>query len=275
MDRKSLASLIYRKLEPLIADLRAQYAHSKDEIGYFVVDDLFPEQVARDIYSAFPSPQAMKLKKSLREYKYIAAQMDQHDRKIEEALFAFQEPAVVDVIAGICGIKDLRPDVHLYAGGISLMGMGNYLNPHIDNSHDKDRKLWRVLNLLYYVTPDWREEYGGNLELWPKGTREDPVTIFSKFNRLAVMTTHRDSWHSVSPVRSDGYRCCISNYYFSSNPVRETDTFHITSFRGRPEQRLRDGVLRADAAVRMLIRKIFKGGIVETGHIYKKTDLAE
>lgn len=275
MDRKALATLIYQKLEPLVVDLRAQYARSKEEIGYFVVDDLFPEQVARDIYSAFPSPLSMKLNKSLREYKYIAAQMDRYDRKIEEAIYAFQEPAVVDVIARICDMKDLRPDAHLYAGGISLMGKGNYLNPHIDNSHDKDRKLWRVLNLLYYVTPGWEEEYGGNLELWPKGARKDQVTIFSKFNRLVVMTTHKDSWHSVSPVQSNGYRCCVSNYYFSSNPVRATDTFHITSFRGRPEQRLRDSVLRADAAFRMLIRKMFKGGIVDTGHIYKKTDLAE
>ena len=32
------------------------------------------------------------------------------------------------------------------------MPQGNYLKPHLDNSHDRDRKRYRVLNLLYYVT---------------------------------------------------------------------------------------------------------------------------
>jgi Rps23 Pro-64 3,4-dihydroxylase Tpa1-like proline 4-hydroxylase len=37
------------------------------------------------------------------------------------------------------------------------MSKGAYLRPHLDNSHDKNRKRYRVVNLLYYVTPDWRE----------------------------------------------------------------------------------------------------------------------
>lgn len=45
------------------------------------------------------------------------------------------------------------------------MAKDNFLNPHLGNSHDKDRECYRVLNLLYYVTPNWSHEQGGNLEL--------------------------------------------------------------------------------------------------------------
>lgn len=274
MERNDLAVLIERSIEPRLDVLRAEYANSREEIGYFVVDDLLPDETARQIYKAFPEPEKMRLNKSLREYKYIAAQMDRYNKLVEEAIYAFQDPRIVSLIGRICDMAELRPDAKLYAGGISTMGKFNYLNPHLDNSHDKDRKLWRVLNLLYYVTPGWQEPYGGNLELWPRGTKQKQITICSKFNRLVVMATHEKSWHSVSPVTADGLRCCISNYYFSPHPIRDSDTFHVTSFRGRPEQRLRDGLLRADAKLRMLIRKVFKGGIVDTGHIYKKTDSA-
>ena len=146
------------------------------------------------------------------------------------------------------------------------------MNPHLDNSHDKDRNQWRIFNLLYYVTPEWQEHYGGNLEIWPNGMSGKPITIFSKFNRLAVMATHNKSWHSVSKVGVDGIRCCVSNYYFSEVPLSNTDTFHVTSFRGWPEQKFKDVVLKIDTFLRMSLRKVFKKGIKENPHVYKKDD---
>jgi len=270
MDRSDYASLIYSKLNAEKESLKEQFDVSKGGIGYFYIDDILPEAEAFAIYNNFPKPEEMVLKKSLREDKYVAAQMDKYSPVLEEIIYAFQDERIVKLVGEICGIKNPLPDDNLYAGGISAMGKGQFLNPHLDNSHDKDRQLWRVLNLLYYVTPDWEEAYGGNLELWPKGMDNPQITIHSKFNRLAVMATHNNSLHSVSPVTFDGFRCCVSNYYFSEEPLLATDSFHVTSFRGRPENKLTDLVLRADAWLRMGIRKIFKKGIKENPHVYKK-----
>jgi Rps23 Pro-64 3,4-dihydroxylase Tpa1-like proline 4-hydroxylase len=104
----------------------------------------------------------MILKKSLREFKYVAAQMNKYNPLLEEIVYAFQDPRIVQIVGEITGIEELIPDENLYAGGISLMAKGNYLEPHLDNSHDKDRENYRVLNLLYYVTPDWKTGFGGN-----------------------------------------------------------------------------------------------------------------
>ena len=62
---------------------------------------------------------------------------------------------VVKAIERITKIHHLESDSSLYAGGISRMDLGHFLNPHIDNSHDMVRKKYRRLNLLYYVTPNW------------------------------------------------------------------------------------------------------------------------
>lgn len=272
MDRKSYSDIIYGKLLENKEALKEQYRESSKTIGYFFIDGLLPEELALEIYNAFPKTEEMVLKKSIREDKYVAAQMDRYNPMLEEIIYAFQDKRVVDVVSEICGLKGIMPDEHLYAGGISAMGYKQFLNPHLDNSHDKDRERWRVLNLLYYVTPDWKEEYGGNLELWPGGMRQKQVTIHSKFNRLAVMATHSESLHSVSPVTHQGVRCCVSNYYFSKEPLQATDTFHVTSFRGRPENKLTDALLRLDAALRMGLRKIFKKGVRENPHVYKKEE---
>ena len=41
------------------------------------------------------------------------------------------------------------------------MTEGDFLNPHIDNSHDAKRERYRRLNLLYYVSPGWESAKRG------------------------------------------------------------------------------------------------------------------
>ena len=182
----------------------------------------------------------------------------------------FKKKRVVSIIAEICNLQDILPDKNLYAGGVSLMKKNNYLQPHIDNSHDKDQKLWRVLNLLFYVSPNWKLENGGNLELWNNGIEHAPIEIESKYNRLVVMATHQKSWHAVNKVKTDDIRACISNYYFSKTPLSPHDNFHITLFRGRSTQKITDVLLRMDNSLRKTVRKLFKKGIRENPHQYKK-----
>lgn len=256
LSREVMAERIATCIEGAEADLARQWRDSSP-INHFVLDDLLPSAWAETIRSAFPDPHSMTLRRNLRELKFTAAQMNAYHPLLEEAIYAFQAPRIVSAIERITGLSGLEPDELLYAGGISLMAPGHFLNPHIDNSHDKFRKRYRVLNLLYYVSPNWPADSGGNLELWQQGMNGPPTTIVSKFNRLAVMITHRRSWHSVSRNLTKTDRCCVSNYYFSQHAIGGSDYYHVTEFRGRPEQPFRDMVLRADNWLRTLIRTRF------------------
>lgn len=269
-DRNHIADLIVEKLIINKEELKEQFNKTKNTIGYFYLDNLLPENLAYQIHSNFPELNETIKKKNLREYKYLAYQMDKYNPLLEEVIYAFQDPKIVKLISEICDIEELMPDDSLYAGGLSLMAQKNYLNPHLDNSHDKDRNLWRVLNLLYYVTPNWKLENGGNLELWTKGVENENITLVSKFNRLVVMATHQRSWHSVSKVNIDNIRCCVSNYYFSSNPLLPTDSFHVTSFRAEKNQKVKDFFLQLDTKLRSGLRRVFKKGLRENPHKYKK-----
>ena len=269
-NKEKITNYILSSLEANKAVLNIQFKNSSDQIGYFYVDDLLPKEITKEIYHSFPKPKETQLKKSLKENKYVSAQINEHPPIIEDIIFAFQDFRVIKIIEQICGFNKLEPDPNLYAGGISMMGKDSFLNPHLDNSHDKDRLRFRALNLLYYVTPNWDVENGGNLELWPNSLKEEQITIHAKFNRLVVMATHKKSWHSVSKVTVDRFRCCVSNYYFSQVPIDNQADFHVTTFRGRPEQKIKDKLLKVDSFIRMQIRKVFKKGIVENPHVYKK-----
>lgn len=269
LTRTYLADLILEKLIVTKIKLNSEF-NQNGRINSCVIDDLLPADIAQKIYEAFPSPEEMTVYKSLRENKRIAAQMDLYNPLLEEAVFAFQDKRIVKVIEEITGLNEMIPDEHLYAGGISLMASGNFLNPHLDNSHDNERENYRVLNLLYYCSPNWDINNGGNLELWDNGMDRKQRIIHSKFNRLALMITNKTSIHSVSKVVVNGKRCCVSNYYFSKKPAEPNEYFHVTSFYGRPEEPIKNIFLRFDAFIRQTIRTFTKKGVVKTTHIYKK-----
>ena len=268
--RHEYADQIFQRLKECKLSLEKEF-NQGNRIKSCVIDKLLCEKDAKEIYEAFPRDEYenLLLLKDLREYKYVGMQMNKYNPIIKEIIYAFQDPRIVSLVSEITRFDELFPDEYLYAGGISIMKNGGFLNPHLDNSHDKDRKNYRVMNLLYYVTPDWKEEYGGNLELWDWGLKHQQRTIHSKFNRLVIMITNKKSWHSVSKVNYEGQRCCVSNYYFSSQAGEEKDYFHVTSFRGRPEQKMRDLLLQGDATLRNGIRKLFKHGIRKP-HFYEK-----
>lgn len=267
MDRQSLSKHVSSALESNSTSIASEFSES-GRIRHFVVDNLLPQDLAKEIHAAFPKAERLYKRRSLRELKFVTSQMNRYNRLVEDAVFAFQSPEVVKTVEKIVGLKELEPDPELYAGGISMMGPGCFLNPHLDNSHDRKRTRYRVLNLLYYVTPDWDLASGGNLELWPEGPSAQPQAIESKFNRLVIMETGQHSWHSVNKVVGSGIRCCVSNYFFSKYPVGEQEYFHVTSFRGRPEEPIKDRVLQLDAGARKLVRKMLPLGIDRDKHRY-------
>ncbi len=234
---------------------------------YTAIDGLLPEELTRQIFEAFPEPEKMRLLESFREKKFTSKSLSEFDTLVEDATFAFQDKRVIELVSEITGIRDAIGDPHLYAGGISVMAKGHFLNPHLDNSHDHEQKNYRVLNLLFYVTPDWNPENGGNLELWDEKVTKS-VEIPSLFNRLVLMSTDAKSFHSVNEVVADGIRCCVSNYYFSPHSPNGYETTHVTYFQARPEQTLKRILTKADSEVRSFLRKVKPSG-------FSKKDLYE
>ena len=268
-DRGQIVELVLARLSADAVKASAEF-HLPRTVKSFTVDDLLPAEVADAIAQSFPPVEKMVLKHHLGELKYVGVQMNQYESLLEETIYAFQDSRVVAAVGEICGIEDLIPDEHLYAGGISAMVKGHFLNPHLDNSHDFERKRYRALNLLYYTAPGWSVEFGGNLELWDDGPKGKPRMIESRFNRLAVMQTDKTSWHGVSPVLHDGTRRCVSNYFFTRQPVDGQKDYHVTSFRGRPEEKLKDLLMQGDNALRQVVKETLGESLFKNKHVYKK-----
>ena len=266
MNQQDLGRQIAEQLRLNKDRLKEQW-QSVSPVRHCYLDNLLPEDIARQVYSSLPAPETLMLRESIKERKRVGIKVENYAPEMAAILFAFQEDDVVAAVGDITDQEKLSPDASLYGSGISLMLEGDFLLPHLDNSHDGDGKLYRVLNLLYYVTPDWPEDGGGNLELWDKPMKERKE-VHARFNRLVLMETHTDSVHSVTNVhQADGMRACISNYYFSPEPSNHKEHVHKTTFFARPE----DGVvkklqLKAEGKAKNFLARFLSNDVKGTSH---------
>lgn len=263
IDQENIAGHIYKRLSEDKKKLTEVWGIPKNtNTRHLVIDNLLPDNLCNQIYESFPKKlNNFHLRKSFRERKRTLTNLSIHNKNINNAIYAFQDKKVLNILSEITKINNLEADEKLYAGGLSLMMQDDFLNPHVDNSHNINREKYRRLNLLYYVTPNWIEEYGGNFELWDNNIKK-PKVIISNFNRLVIMETTRHSWHSVNKLLSNKARCCLSNYYFTKNsPLKSNKKyFHVTSFTGRPNEKYKIAYALLDNNIRNVISKILKFG---------------
>jgi len=244
--KEILTDLIMKKLNQHKKELQKAFnsKHAVCVARFFVLDDLLPRKIAYQMYDEFPNIKKMRTLNNFGELKFKFAALKNTSPLLQAMHYAVQDPKVIAIVEDITGIKNQVPDQSRIAGGVSAMIKHYYLNPHLDNSHNIDKTLYRTVNLLYYLSPDWQIENGGNYHLWNE-TVTECIQVPSFFNRFVVMETHQKSWHSVSPVTVDAPRCCLFNYYFSAQSPLAQDYFHGAAslffnplFRARPEQTL-------------------------------------
>jgi len=260
-NKNYIIDLLFNKIVDNKESLRHSWNNpTETTTHHFLIDHLLPDEICTAIYAAFPKDgNGFFSLDSFREKKKTSVNLNEYDPILANITYAFQDPKIVGLISEICGFTEIEPDPMLYAGGLSMMFQNDFLNPHLDNSHDGKRNRYRRLNLLYYVSPEWETKNGGNFELWNE-SRTKAKTLTSQTNRLIVMETNKLSWHSVSKVMIDRPRCCVSNYYFSKISPDNTNYFHVTSFTGRPGENVKKIIGVFDNALRNIASKTLKIG---------------
>ena len=217
-------------------DLHARYI-SADPFPHIVVDGLFDDADLDAVLREFPSPDAMHwtrfdnpLEKKL-GYFYASSTISKTVRDFLEAMNGFEMLLWLEALTGIEG---LIPDPYFGGGGLHQIEPGGFLKVHADfNVHPK-LKLDRRLNMLIYLNKEWREEYGGQLELWDRDGKTCRKKILPTFNRTVVFSTTDTSFHGhPHPLTSPPgiTRKSVSLYYYTAGrPADERSVPHDTLF---------------------------------------------
>lgn len=188
-----------------------------------VIDDFFDETLANELYNSFPTLNDEIWEKSNDEdieIKYrsnFKSEFDVPDGLIK-AFRIFNSAPFLRSISEVFKIPKLMPDPYYSGGGLNITEKGGLLDVHVDGNYHDASGLNRRINVILYLNPGWKKEWGGDFGLY----NEDGTKLIKKvapiFNRLMIFDTHDKSFHGLpDPLNfPDGSnRKSIILYYYT------------------------------------------------------------
>lgn len=140
-----------------------------------------------------------------------------------------------DFLHALTDEPEIMADNAYAGGGMHLTTRGGFLKIHMDFNVADNKK--RILNVILFLNPDWKDEYGGHLEFWNKDMTKCEMRTMPEFNRLVVFSISDTSWHGhPDPLKVDG-RKSLATYYYRKIKEGEKIEPHSTIYMKRPGEK--------------------------------------
>jgi len=241
---------------------------------HIVIDNFLPEFVLDTILSEFPSPNAVEWQKfdNAAEKKLASKHELQMGDATRFLLYQFNSSVFVEFLERLTGIEGIIADPYFEGGGLHQIRTGGYLKVHVDFNRHRRLRLDRRLNVLLYLNKDWKEEYGGHLELWDTDMTQCENKILPVFNRCVVFSTTDFSYHGHPTPLScpeDRTRKSLALYYYSNGrPAEEVSGEHSTVFRDEHGNFLQEQPI--SGSTKEIVKKLTPPILVDLWHAFKK-----
>jgi Rps23 Pro-64 3,4-dihydroxylase Tpa1-like proline 4-hydroxylase len=253
-----LSDRFTQKLE-ILAQAKAEEYRANLPYPHIYFDNFLPFDVAEAALGDFPEPKEadwLACKDVNQQKKLAFDAVEKLPLSIRDVLHFLNTRPMLKFLETLSGIQGVLPDPNYFGGGLHQIKPGGLLEVHADFSYHKGLRLDRRLNVLIYLNKNWKEEYGGHLELWDREVKRAEKKILPIFNRCVIFSTTSVSFHG-HPVPlacpPDRNRKSIATYYYSNGRPEEDPGLthnHDVAFQQRP------GVNRVKASLG--VRKVIK-----------------
>lgn len=237
---------------------------------YLFQDGVIPDEMAQGIQEEIMTipEEAWDRYENPFESKFTLRDKYQFPPRLAEFFWKLEQSDWVDHLSKVCGVP-LRIDPTRNFWGVHKYNRGDKLDIHVDAGMHPTLGLKKQVTLGFYLSTNWKDTYGCDLEVWRGDSVADTVvhprlyekvaTIAPMFNRMILFTCNDQSWHgNPTPTTGpeDAHRIFVTISYLSDLVVNPWPDQHKNRkpkayFIARPEDpvdpekdRLRE--LRAD-----------------------------
>lgn len=212
---------------------------------HIVIDHFLPEAMIETILANFP------LEATANEKVYERGYRGQNKRQISpnacngvmRSAFAFFNSAgMLQFLEKLTGVNGLIADPYFTGGGLHETSAGGMLGVHSDFRINRQLHLERRLNAIIYLNKDWKEAYGGHLEIWDKEMKHCLKKILPVFNRCVVFNTDEHSNHGhpdpLTPPPGVSRKSVALYYYTASQKIHDDIKVRRTLYKRRPGDKI-------------------------------------
>jgi len=223
-----------------IDSLHKEFINS-GSVKYVIIKDFFKEDWANKLHDDFPIPgvgdSPWKQLDDPVERRFVLWDC-KNIPSIVNTIEATHTTEFIRHIEEITGTNNLfiDPSYH-YSTGLTAMTRNGKLSTHLDVNINRESGVQRRFSLLVYLNKDWKDEYGGALQIGDSpNTCKDIVA--PAWNTAIIVENSKISYHGVPiPLKcpeGEFRKNLVSNY--SSIPLENADIRYRASWFPSPTQ---------------------------------------
>jgi Rps23 Pro-64 3,4-dihydroxylase Tpa1-like proline 4-hydroxylase len=227
----------YERWQARLPELAAAY-RSAQPFPSIVLDAFLEEEALKAALAAFPGlddPQWTHYV-HVNEKKLAQTKRELIPAPALRVINELNSPRFLAFLSRLTGIEGLLADPSLEGGGLHQIRKGGFLNIHADFTAHPRQKHWaRRVNVLVYMNEDWKDEYGGHLQLWSTDARRCVKKVLPVFNRCLIFSTDPNSFHGhPEPLTCPEGRSrkSMALYYFT---LADKPFTRSTEYKPRPD----------------------------------------
>jgi dTDP-glucose 4,6-dehydratase len=203
--------------------------HSALPFEHIIIPNFLNKEYAEKIFNEYPvdieTENWYKYNNPI-EKKFANDSISIMPRCIKKIFNLLSCKEIIEKISLLTGINNLEYDPYLHGAGLHIHTTGGKLDMHLDyEKHpylDKERKL----NIILYMSKDWKEEWNGQTQLWNNDLSECIVKSPVIFNTAIIFKTNDISWHGLPDEITcpEGvFRKTLAYYYIAPMEAKPID----------------------------------------------------
>ncbi len=210
----------FERLERDLPSLKKEFSSNKP-FSFLAIDDFCYSDKIEALFEKIPDPVKENIGQS-RDYVFAKNKFEKSKFRGIDPLF---EEIYQDLMSDhfrnfLCSVtaEDVFVDPEFHGGGLHQGGAGSFLDMHADfNYHPLHNTWFRNLNILLYLNPGWKKEYGGELKLRRLNGDGFTKLVEPVFNRCVIMPTRDFTLHGYDKISfpEGHYRRSLATYAYT------------------------------------------------------------
>jgi len=182
-----------------IDELKEQFSKA-EPFEHMIIPNFLNSDYAEKLFNEFPedveSGKWYKYNNPL-EKKYARDDIKNFPNGLKEFFYLLSTNEITSLFSNVSSIPTLECDPYLHGAGLHAHPRDGTLHMHLDYEKHPYLEKERRLNIILYMSKDWKEEWNGETQLWDKDMKKCVVKSHVQFNTAIIFKTNEISWHGL------------------------------------------------------------------------------